>query len=215
MSLLAAIKNKPHRISTFKINELLDKGEMDTVDLDEKDRKIVSLFETNPDVSQVEIAEQVGLSQPTVGARISKLKQSGVISTIAGMNLMKVGLKLAKVDVTTKDSIKLINQFKGCPYFLNGLIVSGKENLCMYFIAEDISSVEAIVDKHIRSDLSVNDVDMGIVITTVNDMIQPVKLNVEKGSLTPCGQDCALCEYYTSNRCSGCAACKAYKGNFW
>ena len=193
----------------------LIKGRWNTVDLDEKDRKIVSLFETNPDVSQVEIAEQVGLSQPTVGARISKLKQTGVISTIAGMNLMKVGLKMAKVDVTTKDSIKLINQFKDCPYFLNGFIVSGKENVCMHFIAEDISSVEAIVDKHIRSDPSVTDVDMGVVITTIKDMIQPVKLNVEKGSMTPCGHDCALCEYYTSKRCLGCAASKAYKGNFW
>jgi DNA-binding Lrp family transcriptional regulator len=188
---------------------------MYTIDLDEKDRKIVSLFETNPDVSQVEIAEQVGLSQPTVGARIAKLKQTGVISTVAGMNLMKVGLQMAKVDVTTKDSIKIINQFKGCPYFLNGYVVSGKENLCMYFIAEDISSVEAIVDKHIRSDPAVTDVDLGIVISTVNDLILPVKLNIEKGEKTPCGYDCAECEYYTNNRCLGCSASKAYKGHFW
>lgn len=188
---------------------------MRTVDLDEKDRKILSLFESNPDVSQVDIAEQVGLSQPTVGARIAKLKQSGIISTVAGMNLMKVGLRMAKVDVTTKDSIKVINQFKNCPYFLNGLVVSGKENLCMYFIAEDISSVEAIIDKHIRSDPAVMDVDLGIVISSVNDLIQPVKLNLDKVDLTPCGRDCTTCEYYTNNRCLGCAASKAYKGNFW
>ena len=190
-------------------------GEIYTVDLDEKDRKIVSLFEINPDISQVEIAEQVGLSQPTVGARIAKLKLSGVISTIAGMNLMKVGLKMAKVDVTTKDSIKVVNQFKGCPYFLIGFVVSGKENICMHFIAEDISSVEAIVDKHIRSDPSVMDVDLGIVITTINDMIQPVRLNVVKSEMTPCGHNCAECDYYKSNRCLGCAASTAYKGNFW
>jgi Lrp/AsnC family transcriptional regulator, leucine-responsive regulatory protein len=176
---------------------------------------IVSLFETNPDVSQVEIAEQVGLSQPTVGARIAKLKSAGVISTIAGMNLMKVGLKLAKVDVTTKDSIRVINQFKGCPYFLNGYVVSGRSNLCMFFIGEDISSVEAIVDKHIRSDPAVSDVDLGIVITTINDLIQPVKLNISKEDTTPCGHDCAECEYFKSDRCLGCASCKAYKGSFW
>jgi DNA-binding Lrp family transcriptional regulator len=185
------------------------------IDLDEKDRKIVSLFEMNPDVSQVEIAEQVGLSQPTVGARINKLKQSGVISTIAGMNLMKVGLKLARVDVTTKNSIELLNQFKCCPFFINGFVVSGKENLSLMFIAEDISSIEAIVDKHIRSNPSVTDLDFGIIINTAKDLIQPVKLNVEKGDKTPCGYDCAVCEYYTSNRCLGCSASKAYKGSFW
>lgn len=188
---------------------------MDPIDLDEKDRKIVSLFEKNPDVSQIEIAEQVGLSQPTVGARINKLKHAGVISTTAGMDLMKVGLKLAKVDVTTKNSIDIIKKFKLCPYFMNGFVVSGKENLCLFFIAEDISTIEAIVDRHIRSNPSVMDVDLGIIITTVNDLIQPVKLNIEKTDLSPCGLDCRACDYYTSNRCLGCSATKSYKGNFW
>ncbi|HTX44345.1 MAG TPA: Lrp/AsnC family transcriptional regulator [Methanocella sp.] len=188
---------------------------MDSIDLDEKDRMIVSLFEKNPDVSQVEIAEQVGLSQPTVGARISKLKQSGVISTTVGMDLMKVGLKLAKVDVTTKNSIDVLGQFKACPCFLNGFVVSGKENLSLFFISEDISTIEAIIDKHIRSHPAVTDVDLGIIITAINDLVLPVKLNVEKGDKTPCGFDCKECDYYTSNRCLGCCASKAYKGTFW
>lgn len=188
---------------------------MDSIDLDDKDRKIVSLFERNPDISQVDIAEQVGLSQPTVGARICKLKQSGVISATAGMNLIKVGLKLAKVDITTKNSISVLSQFKECPCFLNGFVVSGKENLSLFFIAEDISTIEAIIDKHIRGHPSVMDVDLGIIITTVNDLVLPVKLNVEKGDKTPCGLDCKECDYYTSNRCLGCCASKAYKGTFW
>lgn len=157
----------------------------------------------------------MGLSQPTVGARIGKLKQSGVISSAAGMNLMKVGLKLAKVDITTKNSIEVLGQFKSCPCFLNGFIVSGKENLCLFFIAEDISTIEAIIDKHIRSNPSVMDVDLGIIITTVNDLVLPVKLSVDKADKTPCGFDCKECEYYTTKRCLGCAASTAYKGTFW
>jgi len=188
---------------------------MNAIDLDEKDRKIVSLFEKDTDVSQVEIAEQVGLSQPTVGARINKLKQSGVISTTAGMDLIKVGLKLAKVDITARNSIDVLDQFKACPCFLNGFVVSGKENLSLFFIAEDISTIEAIVDKHIRSHPAVVDVDLGIVITTVNKLVMPVKLNVEKGDKTPCGFDCRECDYYKNNRCLGCCASKAYKGSFW
>jgi Lrp/AsnC family leucine-responsive transcriptional regulator len=188
---------------------------MDSIDLDEKDRKIVSLFERDPEISQVEIAEQVGLSQPTVGARINKLKQSGVISATAGMDLMKVGLKLAKVDITTKNSIGVLGQFKACPCFLNGFVVSGKENLSLFFIAEDISTIEAIVDKHVRGHPAVTDVDLGIIIKAVNDLVLPVKLNVEKGDKTPCGADCGECDYYKSGRCLGCCASKAYKGAFW
>ncbi len=150
-----------------------------------------------------------------MGARINKLKQSGVISTIAGMNLMKVGLKLAKVDVTAKNSIDVLGQFKTCPCFLNGFIVSGKENLSLFFIAEDISTIEAIVDKHIRSNPSVMDVNLSFVVTTVNDLILPVKMCMEKTDKTPCGFDCAECNYYTTKRCLGCATSKAYKGTFW
>ncbi len=185
------------------------------MDLDEKDRIIVSLFEKNPDISQAEIAEQVGLSQPTVGARIGKLRQSGVISMAAGMSLMKVGLKLAKVDITAKNSVELLNRFKPCPYFMNGLVVSGKENLCVFFIAEDASTLDAIVDKHIRSDPSVVEADLSIVMGSVNEMVQPVRLSVEKGERTPCGLICAECGYYTSGRCLGCCASKAYRGTFW
>lgn len=188
---------------------------MDKIELDDKDKKIAALFETHPDISQIDIAEQVGLSQPTVGARINKLKQSGVISSLVGMNLSKVGLKLAKVDVTAKNSVEIIKKFKECPYFMNGLVVSGKENLCLFFVAEDISTIEAIVDKHVRSNPSVMDVDLGIVITTVNDLILPVNLDSKKADLTPCGLDCSTCDYYTSNRCLGCTATKYYKGNFW
>ncbi|MDI6897041.1 Lrp/AsnC family transcriptional regulator [Methanocella conradii] len=190
-------------------------GGICSIDLDEKDRIIVSLFEKNPDISQAEIAEQVGLSQPTVGARISKLKQSGVISMVAGMSLMKVGLKLAKVDVTAKNSVELLNKFRSCPYFLNGFVVSGRENLCLFFIAEDASTLDAIVDKHIRSDPSVIEADLGIVMSSVNEMIQPLRLSVEKGEKTPCGLNCVECGYYTSGRCLGCCASKAYKGSFW
>lgn len=194
---------------------MLEAFRMDRLELDEKDKKIAALFETHPDISQIDIAEQVGLSQPTVGARINKLKQSGVISSLVGMNLSKVGLKLAKVDVTAKNSVEIIKRFKECPYFMNGLVVSGKENLCLFFIAEDISTIEAIVDKHVRSHPSVMDVDLGIVITTVNDLVMPVRLQTKKNELTPCGLDCSKCDYYTSNRCLGCTATKYYKGNFW
>lgn len=188
---------------------------MDRAELDDKDRKIISFFELNPDVSQAEIAENVGLSQPTVGARIQKLKQSGAISALVGMDLKKVGLNFAKVDITTKDSIKIIEQFKQCPYFLNGMIVSGRENLCLFFAAEDISTIEALVDRHLRSNTSVASVDLGIIISPVNDLVLPVKMALEKSDSPPCGCNCATCQYYEHNRCLGCPLTKYYKGKFW
>jgi DNA-binding Lrp family transcriptional regulator len=185
------------------------------IEMDDKDRKIIALYEKNPEISQIDIAEHVGLSQPSVGARINKLKHSGILSTVVGMNFKKVGLNLAKVDVTTKNSIDIINMFKGCPYFLNGFIVSGRENLCLFFIAEDISTIEAIVDRHLRSDPSVMNVELGIIISPVSDLIMPVKMNLNKEDHSPCGFDCGSCQYFTSDRCLGCPITENYKGHFW
>lgn len=187
----------------------------DRISLDEKDKKIIALYEKDPEIAQVDIAEQVGLSQPSVGARINKLRQSGILSTAIGMNFKQVGLNLAKVEVNTKNSIEIINQFKNCPYFLNGLIVSGQENLCLFFIAEDISTIEAIVDGHLRSNPSVMSVDLGIIISPINDMILPVKMGVDRSQDTPCGAICSTCQYYVNDRCMGCPMTKDYKGKFW
>ncbi len=188
---------------------------MDRIELDDRDRKIIALFEQNPEISQTEIAEHVGLSQPTVGARINKLKSTGAIATGVGMDLKKVGLNIAKVDLSTRDSNEIIDRFKTCPYFLNGIIVSGKENLCLFFAAEDISTIEALVDRHIRSNPSVSSVDFGIIISSVQSMAMPVKMDIEKADKPPCGFDCSECQYYVHNRCLGCPMSKYYKGKFW
>jgi DNA-binding Lrp family transcriptional regulator len=176
---------------------------------------IIALFESDPGIAQAEIAQQVGLSQPTVGARILKLRQSGVITSTVGMDLKKIGLNRAKVDLTTQDSNNIINHFIKCPYFMNGMIVSGQKNLLLFFAAEDIGTLEAVVDKHLRSNPAVSNVDLGIIISSVKDVIKPVKMTLEKRDISPCGFNCLECQYYTSERCLGCPATTHYKGNFW
>ena len=47
-----------------------------SIKLDDKDRKIISLLHDNQEISQEEIAKIVHLSQPSVAMRIKKLKES-------------------------------------------------------------------------------------------------------------------------------------------
>lgn len=189
----------------------------ENLELDEKDRQIICLLEENPEISQNEIARHVGISQPSVGVRIRKLREKGVISSLIGMNFKKVGLYLAKVDVTAKNTAEILDFFKGCPYFLNGLIVSGESNLCLFFMSEDINTIEAIVDGHLRSDPHVAGVNLSIVIAPSSDFIFPVRMKFKKQEQPPCGygKKCGNCPYYTSDRCLGCPATGFYKGKFW
>ncbi len=132
------------------------------LDLDKRDREILSLLEKSPEMSQNDMAEILKISQPSVSARIHKLKQKGALAHIVGMNLKKVRLHMAKVDVTANNTSLLLEVFKDCPYFLNGLIVSGKHNLCLFFVSEDIATLEAIVDGHLRNNPLVKEAEKEI-----------------------------------------------------
>jgi len=183
--------------------------------LDEKDRKIISLLHDHHDMSQEEIAKEVNLSQPSIAMRIKKLKERGIIDNISGVNLNKVGMYLAKVMVRTTNTAKILNMFRGCPFFLNGFIVSGNENLMLLFAGEDLASLESIIDCRIRPDKDVQSADFNIMISSIKDFIVPVRIVQRPMSKPPCGVEYKTCQAYAENRCFGCPSTSRYKGSFW
>ena len=187
------------------------------LDLDKRDREILSLLEKDPEMSQSEMAEKLKISQPSISARIHKLKQKGALSHVVGMNLKEVNLYMAKVDVIANNTSSVLNIFKDCPYFLNGLIVSGKHNLCLFFVGEDIATLEAIVDGHLRSNPLVRAAEVSIVIATMKDFVMPIKMNFEFSDTPPCGNGCNCkdCNHHISNRCMGCPVTNSYNGKIW
>lgn len=187
------------------------------LDLDKRDREILSLLEQNPEMSQNDMAEKLKISQPSVSARIHKLKQKGALAHVVGMNLKKVNLYMAKVDVMAKNTSSVLDIFKDCPYFLNGLIVSGEHNLCLFFVGEDIATLEAIVDGHLRNNPIVSSAKVSIVITPLKDLILPLKMSFGSSDTPPCGNGCNCneCAHHISNRCLGCPVTNSYNGKIW
>ena len=183
--------------------------------LDEKDRKIISLLHDNHDISQEEIAKIVNLSQPSIAMRIKKLKERGILQLVSGVNLNKVGMYLAKVMVRTTNATKILNMFRDCPFFLNGFIVSGDENLMLLFAGEDLASLESIIDCRIRKDKDVQSADFNIIISSIKDFIMPIRIVERPLNKPPCGIEYRTCKAYAENRCFGCPATSRYKGSFW
>ncbi len=184
---------------------------------DEKDRIILTQFSKNPNTSQENIGEMVGLSQPSVAVRIRKLKDAGALETQSGVDPFKLGLQIAKVDVTTSDPGKVLKLFAGCPYFMNGLIISGKNNLSLFFVAENISTLESIVDGHLRRMPEVQQVDFNIVISASKKMVMPVDLVWKKKGAGPCDASgiCTECDSYKAGRCAGCPMVLPNEGWFF
>ncbi|MEM4730079.1 MAG: Lrp/AsnC family transcriptional regulator [Thermoplasmata archaeon] len=143
--------------------------------LDGRDRAILTMFSRDPGVSQEAIAREVGLRQPSVAVRVRKLREGGYLEVQAGIDPFAVGLQMAKVDVRATNPSRILSMFSGCPYFMNGMVVSGRSNLCLFFVAERISTLEAIVDHHLRNIPGVQDVDFNIVISPAKKIVMPVR----------------------------------------
>lgn len=163
------------------------------LNLDDRDNTILSLIQKNPSISQEEIAGKIKLSQPSVGARIRKLKEKGILHNINGVNFKLVDLSLAKVDVHATDTTAIINEFKDCPFFINALVTSGRYNLCLFFTATDLKRLEGIVNHHLRSNPKVKEIEMNIVISAAKDFVLPLNIDFENKNQLNCEQDCMNC----------------------
>ena len=187
----------------------------ESIKLDQKDRKIITLLHDQQEISQEEIAKIVHLSQPSVAMRIKKLKEKGIIDNILGVNLNKVGIYVAMVTVRTTNTTKILNIFRNCPFFLNGFVISGEKNLMLLFAGEDLASLESIIDERLRPDEDVQSADFNIIISSIKDFVMPIKIAERPLKNPPCGIDYEECQAYHENRCFGCPATNRYKGIFW
>ncbi len=177
-----------------KIEEFKRKIEVnEKLGLDDRDDTILSMIQKNPSISQEEIAKKIKLSQPSVGARIQKLKKQGILHAINGVNFRIVDLSLAKVDVNATDTAAIISDFKDCPFFLNALITSGRHNLILFFMATNLKRLEGIVNYHLRGNPKVKDIEMNIVISTAKDFVLPLNIDYDNKAQLACEQNCMHC----------------------
>ena len=186
-------------------------------DIDDKDRMIISMYSIDPSVSQDEVARSIGLSQPSVAVRVRKLREMGAIEERAGMNPFKMGLFMAKVEVTSNDPERILGMFRGCPYFANAFTVSGRNNLCLLFMSENITTLEAIVNGHIRPSGCVSEVNFDILIAAERDLVIPTVLCPERVADPPCGIEtrCLKCPSFIRKKCMGCPATGEYQGSMY
>jgi len=145
--------------------------------MDAIDRRIIQLVQEEPNLTHTEIAKKVNRSQPTVGMRIRKLEESGVLQFQAGINMKMAGLSFARVEVQTLNPQKIIKLVQGCPYMLNAFRLSGDTNISILIAGNKLSTLDKIVNYHFRNNPAVSSVSMDIITEIVNDFVLPIDLS--------------------------------------
>ena len=180
--------------------------------IDETDKKIICLLSENPQLSQAELSEKLKISQPAISARIHKLEDRGALARLVGTDIKRAQLFLAKVDVSTDNVEQVLKFLETCPLYLNSFLTSGKNNLSVLLIGENIRSIMSCVDSHLRQNPIVKDTEFDLVVTPIRPFIVPIRPSMDKKKTTPCGADCGSCTLYANDRCLGCPATVYYKG---
>jgi len=151
------------------------------ITLDNIDKSIISLLQKDPAVSHSKIAQELGLSQPAIGARIKKLSDKGLISTIIGVNfqqLPEINLLRVNLKTTRPDDVLEMAQF--CPFVINGLKTTGENNITLFLASSNLKHLDSVLDRHFRGKNYVQHLEMDLITGMAEPFILPMNIEAEK-----------------------------------
>ena len=122
---------------------------MQTVSLDDKDRRILRLLQTVPEITATEIGERIGSSQATCWRRIRRLRKDGLIpEQVVTLDRRKAGynaLIFAQVKLNTQgraDLASFSRAVQSFPEVLECYVLMGSVDFLLRIVARDIDAYE-------------------------------------------------------------------------
>jgi DNA-binding Lrp family transcriptional regulator len=165
----------------------------DKLAIDEKDMKLLSLLMHDPSISQQDLAKKLDLSQPSINVRLHKLKKRGVLIQTAGIDAKRSDLALVRVDFTCADAEDLLHLLLQCSFFVNGFLMSGTRNVSVFLVAEDLMKVEHIVNKYLRANTKVSNIELSVVVNTAKEFICVIDIDKEHSLACADPRSCKAC----------------------
>lgn len=181
--------------------------------LDEKDRKIISLMQKNPHLSQSEIAQHVDLSQPAAYFRIQKLAKKGFLSRFVGVDFKKISLPMVKLDVQADNSDLIFPLIENCPYILNSYYMNGGNVFSLFMAGEDMGTLQSVKSNLLKS-AGLHELHFHNIRGSKSNLIMPLTM-VERRNQSPCLHTCQECDHYVNSSCLGCPYTDYYRGTLW
>lgn len=156
---------------------------MNKVKIDNTDRKILEILQTNAKITNAQLAQDIGLSPAPTLERVKKLEKTGVIDNYyAQVNPAKVGLGVCTfVMLSLKghnkknieiflDSIRDIQEIVECHH------VTGSGDFILKILAEDIQKYQELMLDRVSEIPVVDTMQSMVVLSTFKDSkVLPIK----------------------------------------
>ena len=182
-----------------------------------KRKKLVALLQEDGRMSLTELGRRLGISHVGVKKHLDRLLSSGLLKVTACLDLDKLGARLLVLlcEVEPDRLVELLRTFARCPrvVFLTTLI--GPYNLMAILVAEapGLVKIMALGACCLRRVEGIRRSELYLVDDVLYPGGLPVKVTAEKeAELTPCGLNCASCDFYARGECPACPATTWYKG---
>jgi Lrp/AsnC family transcriptional regulator len=147
---------------------------MQKIDLDQTDRRILGLLQTEAGINATEIGERIGLSQSACWRRIQRLRDEGVIKDQpAVLDREKVGLStmvFAHVKLTSHGRSNLTDfaeAVREYPEVLDCYVVLGNVDFLLRIVAEDIKDYERFMYEKLSQLPGVQEVNSSIALSEI------------------------------------------------
>ena len=147
---------------------------MQTVDLDQTDRRILEWLQQQPGINASELGEKIGLSQSAVWRRIQHLRDEGVIrDQPVKIDREKVGLNtmvFAHVKLTSHGRSNLAefsDAVREFPEVLDCYVVLGNVDFLLRIVTEDIKAYEQFFFEKLSQLPGIQEVNSSIVLSDI------------------------------------------------
>ena len=147
---------------------------MQKIDLDQTDRRILGILQSEPGIRATEIGERIGLSQSACWRRIQRLRDEGVIKDQpAVLDREKVGLTtmvFAHVKLTSHgrgNLTEFADAVRQYPEVLDCYVVLGNVDFLLRIVAEDIKDYERFMYEKLSQLPGVQEVNSSIALSEI------------------------------------------------
>jgi Lrp/AsnC family transcriptional regulator len=147
---------------------------MQKIHIDQTDRRILQLLQTEPGINAAAIGEKIGLSQSACWRRIQRLRDEGVIKDQPViLDPEKVGLStmvFAQVKLTSHGRSNLTDfaeAVRKYPEVLDCYVVLGNIDFLLRIVAEDIKGYERFIYEKLSQLPGVQEVNSSMALSEI------------------------------------------------
>ncbi|MFD1143880.1 Lrp/AsnC family transcriptional regulator [Larkinella insperata] len=149
---------------------------MSGIKLDQIDRKVLEILQTNAKITNAQLSKEIGLSPAPTLERVKKLETSGIIQSYhAQLNRDRVGLgvttfvQVSLVGHKKQVTESFVNAVKNIPEIIECHHITGSGDFLLKVIAKDIASYQVLMLEKINEIEEVASTQTMVILSTFKE----------------------------------------------